>query len=175
MSDDVGGAFVRGARHYLIDSFWPRLGVALERLADDDLWWRPNEASNSAGNLVLHLCGNARQWIVSGVGGAPDLRRRQDEFDERGPLPRAQLLRTLDETFRAIDRTLGTLDPVVLLERRTIQGRDVSVLEAVLHVVEHVSHHTGQILWIAKARSGRDLGLWSVRAGVATPTWSTPR
>src|SRR4051812_49250806 len=172
MGDDVGAAFVRGARHYLIDSFWPRLSVALEHLADDDLWWRPNEASNSAGNLVLHLCGNARQWIVSGVGGAPDLRRRQDEFDERGPLPRAQLLRTLDETFRAIDRTLETLDPQALLERRNIQGRDVSVLEAVLHVVEHVSHHTGQILWIAKARSGRDLGLWSVHEGVATPTWS---
>ena len=172
MSDDVGAAFVAGARHYLVESFWPRLTVALERLADDDLWWRPNESSNSAGNLVLHLCGNARQWVVSGVGGAPDVRRRQEEFDERGPISRAQLLQTLDDTFRAIGHTLDALDPAVLLERRTIQGRDVSVLQAILHVVEHVSHHTGQILWIAKARTGRDLGLWSVREGVATPTWS---
>ena len=172
MSDDVGTALVRGARHYLVESFWPRLTVALERLSEDDLWWRPNESSNSAGNLVLHLCGNARQWIVSGVGGVPDVRARQAEFDERGPIARAQLLVTLDDTFRAIDRTLAALDPTVLLERRTIQGRDVSVLEAVLHAVEHVSHHTGQILWIAKARTGRDLALWSVREGIATPTWS---
>lgn len=143
-------------------------------MTDDDLWWRPNASSNSAGNLVLHLCGNARQWIVSGLGGAPDVRRRQEEFDERGPLPRAGLLDLLDGTFRDVDRTLASLDAAALLERRTIQGADVSQLEAILHVVEHVSHHTGQILWIAKARSGADLGLWRVRGGVATPAWTAP-
>ena len=171
--DDVATAFVDRARHYLIASFLPRLRIALGRIGDADLWWRPNEASNSAGNLVLHLCGNARQWIVSGVGGVPDVRRRQDEFDERGPVPRAALLETLEGTFADVDRTLAALDPAVLLERRVIQGREVAVLEAILHVVEHVSHHTGQILWIAKARSGRDLGLWQVEVGVATPTWTT--
>lgn len=179
MDDEIGPAFVRAARHYLIDSYWPRLSVALQRMSDENLWWRPNEASNSVGNLVLHLCGNARQWLVSGVGGAPDVRRRQEEFDERGPLPRAQLVKTLDDTFRALDRTLESFEgagtPERLLERRTIQGREVSLLEAILHVVEHVSHHTGQILWIAKARSGQDLGLWHVRDGIATPTWTTKR
>jgi hypothetical protein len=65
----VGREFIGRTTSYLIDSYWPRLSVALQRLSDEDLWWRPNDASNSAGNLVLHLCGNARQWIVSGVGG----------------------------------------------------------------------------------------------------------
>jgi uncharacterized damage-inducible protein DinB len=169
---DVAAAFVAASRRHLIDSFLPRIRVALDRMSDADLWWRPNEASNSAGNLVLHLCGNARQWIVSGVGGAPDTRRRQDEFNERRELARSTLLKTLDATFRDIDRTLAGLDPAVLLERRVIQGKEVTLLEAVLHVVEHVSHHTGQLLWIAKARTGRDLGLWHVEAGVATPTWT---
>src|SRR5688500_2871085 len=168
---ELGAAFVDCSRRYLIESFLPRIRVALERMSDADLWWRPNEASNSAGNLVLHLCGNARQWIVGGVGGAPDVRRRQEEFDERGPLPRAGLVETLDATFADIDRTLRALDPARLLERRTIQGNEVTLLEAILHVVEHVSHHTGQILWIAKARTGRDLGLWHIRSGVATPAW----
>ncbi|MSR35735.1 MAG: DUF1572 domain-containing protein [Gemmatimonadetes bacterium] len=171
-AEPVGVAFLAQSRAYLIDSFWPRLGVALERMPEADLWWRPNEASNSVGNIVLHLCGNARQWIVSGVGGAPDVRRRQEEFDERGPLLRAQLVGVLNATFGEIDRTLAGLDPAALLERRVIQGREVTLLGAILHVVEHVSHHTGQILWIAKARTGRDLGLWTVRDGVATPTWN---
>jgi uncharacterized damage-inducible protein DinB len=152
-AEPVGAAFIAQSRTYLIDSFWPRLGVALERIPEADLWWRPNEASNSVGNIVLHLCGNARQWIVSGVGGAPDVRRRQEEFDERGPLPAAQVVEVLNATFDQVDRTLGGLDPAALLERRVIQGRDVTVLGAILHVVEHVSHHTGQILWIAKART----------------------
>src|SRR5688572_1281523 len=117
---DVGAAFVERSRRYLVDSFRPRIRVALDRMSDADLWWRPNEASNSAGNLVLHLCGNARQWIVSGVGGATDVRRRQEEFDERGPLARAELLATLDATFRDIDRALAALDPGLLLERRVI-------------------------------------------------------
>jgi uncharacterized damage-inducible protein DinB len=171
-SKDLAAAFVESSRRYLFESFLPRLRVALDRISDADLWWRPNDASNSAGNIVLHLCGNARQWIVSGVGGAPDVRRRQQEFDERGPLPRAQLLATLDATFLDIDRTLSALDPAALLERRVIQGKEVTLLEAILHVVEHVSHHTGQILWIAKARTGADLGLWKVEEGVATPTWT---
>jgi uncharacterized damage-inducible protein DinB len=171
MPTDPGAAFVDASRRYLIESFLPRIRVALDRMSDADLWWRPNDASNSAGNLVLHLCGNARQWIVSGVAGSADVRRRQEEFDERGPLPRAALRATLDATFRDLDRALGALDPALLLERREIQGKAVTVLEAILHVVEHVSHHTGQILWIAKARTGKDLGLWRVEAGVATPTW----
>ena len=43
---------------------------------DDDLWWRPNETSNSAGNLVLHLTGNVRQWIGEALVGIPSHRDR---------------------------------------------------------------------------------------------------
>ena len=171
MNTEVGAHFIDRSRHYLVEDFLPRILAALDRLADDDLWWRPNEASNSAGNLVLHMCGNARQWIVGGVGGEPDERARQAEFDARDGASRAELVGLLERTFADLDRTLRAVDPARLLERRPIQGDDVTVLEAILHVVEHVSHHTGQLLWIAKARSGEDLGLWLVEDGVATPTW----
>jgi uncharacterized damage-inducible protein DinB len=170
-SSSVAAAFVDQSRRYLVEDFLPRILTALDRLSDADLWWRPNEASNSAGNLVLHVCGNARQWIVGGVGGAPDTRERQVEFDARGGVTRAELVALLERTFADLDRTLRGLDAARLLERRVVQGQDVTVLEIILHVVEHVSHHTGQLLWIAKARSGVDLGLWQVRDGVARPTW----
>jgi uncharacterized damage-inducible protein DinB len=167
----VAAAFVDRSRRYLVDDFPPRIRAALDRLSDADLWWRPNDASNSAGNLVLHLCGNARQWIVGGVGGESDGRERQSEFDARGGVTRAELDALLERSFADIDRTLTAFDPARLLERRVIQGNDVTSLEAILHVVEHVSHHTGQLLWIAKARSGADLGLWRVQGGIAKPTW----
>ena len=171
MNSALGAAFVDRSRRYLADDFLPRNLAALDRLSDADLWWRPNEASNSSANLVLHVCGNARQWIVAGVGGEPDERERQAEFDARGGVTRAELVALLERTFADVDRTLRDFDPGRLLERRTIQGGEVTLLEAILHVVEHVSHHAGQILWIAKARSGDDLGLWRVEDGVATPTW----
>ena len=62
---DLARAFVDRSRRYLVEDFLPRIRAALGRLSEDDLWWRPNEASNSAGNLVLHLCGNARQWMLT--------------------------------------------------------------------------------------------------------------
>lgn len=173
-ASELAAVFIDLSRRYLLEGFLPRIRVALEHLEDSDLWWRPNEESNSAGNLVLHLCGNARQWIVAGIGGKPDVRRRQDEFDTRGGVSRAELTALIMRTFTDVDRELSAVSPAVLMEGRVIQGQRVSVLEAILHVVEHVSHHMGQLLWIAKARSGTDLGLWRIDDGVATPQWPKP-
>ncbi|MDE2774179.1 MAG: DUF1572 family protein [Gemmatimonadota bacterium] len=109
-----------------------------EHLEDSDLWWRPNEESNSAGNLVLQLGGNARQWIVAGIGGKPDVRRRQDEFDTRGGVSRAELTALIVRTFTDVDRELSAVSSAVVMEGRVIPGQRVSVLEAILHVVEYV-------------------------------------
>ena len=86
-----------------------------------------NEASNSIGNLVLHLCGNARQWIVAGVGGAADIRKRQTEFDQRAVIARAELSERLRTTLFEVDDTLAAVDPATLLETRRIQGLDTTV------------------------------------------------
>lgn len=163
--------FIEQSRSYLRDDFLPRLTVCLEQLEEPDIWWRPNEASNSIGNLVLHLAGNARQWIVSGVGGAPDTRERQQEFDQRVPIVQAELLSRLRETLDDVDRVLSTLGPEHLLEPRLIQGYDTTVLGAIYHVVEHFAMHTGQIILLTKARTGRDLGFYRVHDGIAKPTW----
>ncbi len=127
-------------------------------LSDTDVWWRPNAASNSAGNLLLHLEGNVRQWIISGLGGAPDHRQRDLEFAERGPLPRRRLLTRLRKTVREACAVIGGLSAADLGQHRTIQGLTVTAFEAIHHVVEHFAYHTGQVLYIAKLRSRRDLG-----------------
>lgn len=150
--------FVAQARHSLQAHHLPRVTGCLEMLSEKQVWWRPNEASNSVGNLVLHLEGNVRQWIISGLGGAPDRRQRDREFAERGPLPRRTLIRRLRRTVNEACRTLERLSAPELARPRSIQRFRVTGFEAIRHVTEHFAHHTGQILYITKLQRGRDLG-----------------
>lgn len=168
---DLGRAFLDESRRYLVREYAVKIRLCLEDLSDDDLWWRPNEQSNSIGNLLLHLVGNIRQWIVAGVGGAPDTRQRQAEFDERGPMPRDEVMRRFDSALADVDAVLGDLDPAVLTQNRAIQGRDTNVFKAIYHVVEHFGMHTGQIAYITKLRTGVDLGFYRDAGGLATEEW----
>jgi uncharacterized damage-inducible protein DinB len=169
--DETGRQFIEHSRRYLMFELLPRIPGALADLPEEDIWWRPNEASNSIGNLLLHLQGNVRQWLIDGVTGTNDRRDRQAEFDHRDPLPLEEMLRSLSRTVAEADAILGSLDPSTLLEQRSIQGRNVTVMEAIYHVVEHFSMHTGQITYIAKLRLGRDLRFYEVVDGVPRPRW----
>ena len=113
------------------------------------------------GNLVIHLCGNVRQWILSGLGGAPDDRNRPGEFSEEGPIPRAELLQRLERTLQEAMGVIEKTDPEALLEKRTVQGFPVSRLSVLIHVVEHFSYHTGQIAYAVKSRKDVDLGFYA--------------
>ena len=154
---DIGQAFIARSRYHLAEDFLPKIERCLELLSDEQLWWRANEQSNSVGNLILHLSGNVRQWIVCGLGGASDARDRDAEFAERKIIPRAELLSILRRTLKEADTALSELDSDRLLEMRKIQGLDVSPLEAILHVVEHFSMHAGQILLLTKLLTATDL------------------
>lgn len=168
---EIGQAFIDRSRAYLVGDYAPKIRRALEGLSDEDIWWRPNEASNSIGNLILHLAGNARQWVVAGIGGGPDLRRREAEFSADGNLTRSELLANLDRALEEVEDVLARLSPHELSASRVIQGMDVSVLDALYHVVEHFSTHTGQIIYLAKLRTGCDLGFWEIKDGKAIPRW----
>jgi uncharacterized damage-inducible protein DinB len=158
---DISGLFVAKSRSLLMSDYMPKIERCLGRLSDEEVWWRPNEASNSIGNLVLHLCGNVTQWIIGGVGGRPYERVRQREFDERSPVPRKQLLEKLRGVVAEADAIIESAEANTLASPRRIQGYECTALEAIYHVVEHFSMHTGQIILIAKARTGEDLKLWS--------------
>jgi uncharacterized damage-inducible protein DinB len=156
----VGKTFTEVSRHLLTSDYLPKIEACLHRLSEEDVWWRPNEASNSVGNLILHLCGNVTMWIIGGVGGRNFQRDRQHEFDERRQIPKAELLTTLKRVVEEADEVIESLDENELLHRREIQTYDVTLLEAVYHVVEHFSMHTGQIILLSKARVAEDLRLW---------------
>jgi uncharacterized damage-inducible protein DinB len=151
MTPDLATRFLERSRYYLGLEYPGKIRLALTQMPADQLWARPNDASNSAGNLVLHLAGNVRQWIVSGVGGAPDIRHRDAEFAARDGAPLADLLATLDAACADATQVLAGLDAATLEETRTIQGRQTNVLSAIYHVVEHFSGHTGQLILMAKA------------------------
>src|ERR1041385_8541259 len=154
---ETSAAFLARARDAPPGHYLPKIAAAIERLAEADVWWRPNDASNSIGNLMLHLAGNIRQWIVSGGGGAPDERDRAAEFARREPLSGEELLAILTEAVLEADAVIARTDPADLGDRRAVQGRTVTALQAIYHAVEHFGMHTGQILYIAKLRAGADL------------------
>jgi uncharacterized damage-inducible protein DinB len=168
---ETGQAFIAQARTFLRTDYLPKIERCLEKLNDGDMWWRAHQDSNSIGNLLLHLSGNARQWIVSGIGGAEDLRERQQEFDAREGLTRAELLAELRRTLDEVDAVLARVAPAELLEMRRIQGGEVSMLEAIFHVVEHFSMHTGQIILITKMLSESDLRFYDFSTGAPLPAW----
>ena len=169
---DLARAFLDQSRAFLRGDFLPKIEAALDHLGDDGLWWRPNDASNSAGNLVLHLAGNVRQWIVSGLGGAPDQRERSAEFAAAGGVSREDALARLRAAVDDACAVLERLDADALDARYTIQGNEVTGLYAVYHVVEHFALHTGQLLWLAKARTGEGLGFYETFAdGRARLRW----
>ena len=146
----LGAAFLDRSRYYLGVEYPRKIRLALAALPPERLWWRPNASSNSAGNLLLHLAGNVRQWIVSGVGGAPDVRTRDAEFAAHDGPPLTVLLDRLDGTCAEACAVLAALDPEALLAARQIQGRTTTVFAAVYHVVEHFAGHTGQLILLAK-------------------------
>jgi uncharacterized damage-inducible protein DinB len=150
--------FLASSQHLLAKQSLPRIVKCLQQLSEEEIWWRPNSASNSAGNLVLHLCGNVRQWIISGLGGADDRRQRDREFAERGPIPRQVLVTQLRRTVRHACRVLAQLSDDSLSRRYEIQGFHVTGLDASYHVTEHFGYHTGQIIYITKLKRSRDLG-----------------
>jgi Protein of unknown function (DUF1572) len=158
--DEVSRAFLDKSRRLLTSDYVPKIERCLDRLTDHDIWWRPNEASNSVGNLILHLCGNVTMWIIGGVGRLPFERNRQLEFDERRMIPGSELRGRLTGVIRQADEVISAVDGKELLARRQIQGYDVTVLEAIYHVVEHFGMHTGQIILLTKTRAEKDLTLW---------------
>src|SRR4051812_31192813 len=147
---DIATPFLERSRHYLAFEYPTKIRHCLDALPASALWRRTDEGSNSIGNLLLHLAGNVRQWIVSAVGGAPDARYRSGEFTAREGASADELFAALRATIDEADAVIAALTPAALLDRRTIQGRDVSVLEAVYHVVEHFALHTGQIILVTK-------------------------
>ena len=126
----------------------------VDQLSDEQLWWRPAEPMNSIGNLVLHLSGNLRQWIVAGVGGANDNRNRPEEFSERGPISREDLLGLLDRAVNDSRETLAGITDEDLLRPLRIQGFELTALGAIFDSIPHFGGHTQEIVNLTRQQLG---------------------
>ncbi len=159
-SISIRDALIDEILHRLYDESLPRILKCLDQLDEFQIWWRPNESSNSIGNLVLHLCGNVRQWIYTGLGGYDDHRDRQSEFDERGSIPKQELVLKLTSTMALIRPVITDIPVDQLLQKRPVQTFEETGLTILIHVTEHFSYHTGQIAYISKLLLARPLGFY---------------
>jgi Protein of unknown function (DUF1572) len=152
--------FLQFSRNKLLEQYWPRLRSCVEPLTDKQVWWHPNDSSNSIGNLILHLNGNVAQWLVAPFKRLEDKRDRPAEFHRPAEVSGAELLAQLSATMNESSAVLSRLTETDLLAPFEIQGYRVSGLDAVYQVVEHFGLHYGQIVYITKMIQGEDLGFY---------------
>jgi hypothetical protein len=147
--------------------YMSRIEDCVSRLTPPQVWERGSANENSVANLILHLEGNVRQWILSGVAGQPDVRDRHAEFAAKEGLTPNELLAKLRHTVDEAAATIQALDPARLLDRVHPQGNDVSALVAIYQVVQHFAGHAFQIMYATKRFTGQDLGY--------SAQWNTPK
>lgn len=156
----VSALFLEFSRDKLLDQHWPRLRACVESLTDEQVWYRPNDVSNSIGNLLLHLTGNVEQWLVAPFEHLNDTRNRPAEFAARETVPASTLLDNLAAIMQRAAGVLSRLTEDDLRSMFHIQGYTVSGLHAVYQVVEHFGLHYGQVAYITKAVRAVDLGFY---------------
>lgn len=137
-------------RNRILRVFPAQVRKCLEQLDDEQIWWRPNETSNSIGNLVLHLTGSLNLYLNRLIGGFTYTRDRDAEFAERHRVPKAELLARFDEMVAKGEKTFEKLNPERLGDPSPDAPKNLVVLEDVISICAHVAAHTGQIVWITK-------------------------
>jgi uncharacterized damage-inducible protein DinB len=157
MNETIGTAHLAWGRNRLLSHYWPRVQRSVSELSNEQIWWREHESNNSVGNLVLHLVGNLNQFVLATFGGAPDTRDKEREFSERTPVSKEVLLQKLETALRDSDKILSQFNPDRFSETTVVQGRKRTYLEVLSVVLDHFALHTGQIIYIAKLKTGKDL------------------
>ena len=160
MSKDITRLFAAEIQRRLIDESLPRIKKCLDKLSNEEVWRRPNSNTVSIGNLILHLNGNVRQWVLSTLGGKEDDRVRQSEFDEEGPVDRVIMIQNLEETLAAVQTILDNLTSEQLTATYLVQGFEENGISILVHVTEHFSYHVGQITYSTKSMKDTDMGYY---------------
>jgi len=143
-----------------IDENTQKLTTCLTELEEAETWKRPNQNSNSAGNIILHLCGNIRQYAISSLGQIEDIRERDKEFSANGGYSKSELLKKLRDIVEQAKNIIKNISKAELLRKRQVQGFSHSGIGIIIHVTEHYSYHTGQIIFWTKLLKDKDLGFY---------------
>ena len=146
---------------YRISENTTKLTTCLDELDEAEIWKRPNKNSNSAGNIILHLCGNFRQYAVSSLGNMEDIRERDKEFSADGGYSKSELIKKLITTVEEAKNTIQNIPANELLRMRRVQGFTHSGIGIIIHVTEHYSYHTGQIIFWTKLLKNKDMEFYA--------------
>lgn len=160
----MASSFSSELKHHAIlrmEENTPRIEKCLNELTEAEVWQRPNASSNSMGNLILHLCGNITQYIISSLGGKADLRQRDEEFAAQGGYSRKELMQKLKATVDEAVKVIEAASEEELLKVRPVQAYEFSGIGNIIHAVEHYSYHTGQIAFWTKLLKDKDLGFYA--------------
>lgn len=158
-------ALVAETSRRLIGEGIPRIKKCLDLLTEEEIWHKPNENSNSVGNIILHLCGNVRQWLGAGLGKLPKVRRRDEEFSTKGGFNKKEILEKLKELKEMSENVLSKITPEDLLAVHEVQVYQETGLSILVHVTEHFSYHVGQITYFVKAKKDLDTGYYEEDLG----------
>lgn len=143
----------------------------LDELGDDQIWWRPNEASNSVGNIVIHITGSLNHYLNRQIGGFPYDRDREAEFAERRHIPKAEVRAMFDAMVAKAEQTFDALTPARFGDPSPEPKMNKIVLDDVMQIAVHIANHAGQIVWITKMlkegaahevwiKTHKELGAW---------------
>ena len=122
----------------------------IDYLNEAELWKDFSPHLVSYGNLLLHLIGNISQYIISGLGNTYLKRERDLEFTGKPGYSKEQLKENFLSTINKAVEVIESLDENSLTRIYNIQGNKISGVDTLIHVVEHISYHTGQIIWAVK-------------------------
>ena len=163
--------FLARSRYWLTREYPIKLRHCVEALPRNAVWSRPNDSSNSIGNLLVHLTGNVTEWMLGGVGGQKTSRYRAGEFAQTDGADARKLLDNLETVLRAADAVITGLTEADVDRTLVIQDRETTVLSAIYHVVEHFAMHTGQIILLTKMYAPGKIHFYEDAGGLARPTW----
>lgn len=167
----VAETFLARSRYWLTKEYPIKIRKCVDALPRVAVWARPNQGSNSVGNLLVHLTGNVTEWILGGVGGRPIERNRAGEFAQKNGGEASELLANLEAVLKEADSVLAALSETDLERSLVIQDRETTILSAVYHVVEHFAMHTGQIIFLTKIYAPGKIHFYEDAGGLARPTW----
>jgi len=153
MEGNLSKAFIAVSREVLAEGV-RKIEHCVGQLDDEQIWWRPRPEMNSIANLMLHLSGNLKQWIVAGIGGAKDVRNRPLEFSDRSNRPKAEVIAILGKTVTEVGAVLAKLTAEQLILPRRIQGFETNVIGAIMHTIPHFRGHVQEIIHVTREQLG---------------------
>jgi DinB family protein len=124
-----------------------RLIQQLEAFPDNQILWQcAHGVTNSAGNLVLHLEGNLREFIGRQLGGIPYARVRSEEFAPAA-LPVNDLIGRMEGVRQLVPDVVAALSAEQLQATypEDALGVPLSTQQFLMSLLGHLNYHLGQI------------------------------